>query len=395
VTAPSSSLDWPFFDPRHRTFATDLAAWARAHVAPPTESDVDAQCRTLVADLGAGGWLRHAVGGTAYGGASDTIDTRTICLARETLAWHSGLADFAFGMQGLGSGAITLFGTDDQKRRYLPAVAGGTAIPAFALSEPGAGSDAAAVQCEARRTGDEFTITGEKMWISNGGLADFYVVFARTGEAPGAKGISAFIVDADRPGLDASDRIDVMAPHPLARMVFSGCRVPAAQRVGDAGQGFKVAMATLDMFRISVAAAAVGFARRALAVALGRATTRAMFGQTLGDFQLTQAKLATMATGIDAAALLTYRAAWLRDRGHRVTVEAAMAKLTATETAQQVIDAAVQICGAQGVVRDEPVERLYRDIRPLRIYEGATEVQQLIIGRGLIQAYREQVAAGA
>jgi acyl-CoA dehydrogenase len=386
-------LDWPFFDARHRTFATELEAWAGQHVQPDHSTDVNTQCRALVSSLGDAGWLRYAVGGMAYGGAAENIDTRTICLARETLAWHSGLADFAFGMQGLGSGAITLFGTDAQKLRYLPAVAKGAAIPAFALSEPAAGSDAAALQCRAKQVGDQYIIDGEKTWISNGGLADFYVVFARTGEAPGAKGISAFVVEPDRPGFACADRIDVMAPHPLARLTFTECRIPASQRIGEAGQGFRVAMATLDMFRISVAAAAVGFARRALDEALRRATTRTMFGQTLGDFQLTQAKIATMASGIDAAALLTYRAAWLRDRGQRVTIEAAMAKLTATETAQQVIDAAVQICGAQGVVREEPVERLYREIRPLRIYEGATEIQQLIIGRGLIQAYREHGAA--
>jgi acyl-CoA dehydrogenase len=346
-----------------------------------------------VHDLGEAGWLKHAVGGTAYGGAVDRIDIRTVCLARETLAWYSGLADFAFAMQGLGSGAITLFGTDAQKRRYLPGVACGTAIASFALSEPDAGSDVAALQCRARRVGDDYIIDGEKTWVSNGGLADIYVVFARTGEAPGAKGISAFVVETGTPGFACAERIEVMAPHPLGRLTFTDCRIPASQLVGEAGRGFAVAMATLDVFRISVAGAALGFARRALHEALRRATSRQMFGQTLGDFQLTQGKLSAMVTGIDAAALLTYRAAWLRDRGERVTVEAAMAKLTATETAQQVIDAAVQMCGALGVVSEEPVERLYREIRPLRIYEGATEVQQLIIGRGVLQAYRDHEAA--
>jgi acyl-CoA dehydrogenase len=386
-------LDWPFLEPRHRVLAEGLDAWAREHIQADQPSDVGEACRSLVRRLGDAGWLKHAIAGTAYGAAGETIDTRAICVARETLAWHSGLADFAFAMQGLGSGAITLFGSEAQKRRYLPAVAKGTAIAAFALSEPTAGSDAAAVQCEARRVGDEYIINGEKTWISNGGIADFYVLFARTGEAPGAKGISAFVIEPDTPGFTCAERIDVMAPHPLARMTLIDCRVAASQRLGEAGHGFKVAMATLDTFRISVAAAALGFARRALDEALERATSRAMFGQTLGDFQLTQATLSTMVTGIDAAALLTYRAAWLRDRGHRVTVEAAMAKMTATETAQQVIDAAVQMCGAQGVVSEEPVERLYREIRPLRIYEGATEVQRLIIGRGVIQAYRNRGAA--
>jgi acyl-CoA dehydrogenase len=387
-------LDWPFLEPHHRTFAERLDEWARQHIDPTHVEDVDQACRALVRSLGDAGWLKHAVGGTAFGGAADRIDTRAVCLARETLAWHSGLADFAFGMQGLGSGAITLFGTDAQRQRYLPGVANGTIIPAFALSEPDAGSDVAALACRARRVGDEYVLDGEKTWVSNGGIADIYVVFARTGEAPGAKGISAFVIEARTPGFACAERIEVMAPHPLARLTFTDCRIPATQLVGEPGRGFAIAMATLDVFRISVAAAALGFARRALHEALQRATSRRMFGQTLGDFQLTQGKLSAMVTGIDAAALLTYRAAWLRDRGQRVTVEAAMAKLTATETAQQVIDAAVQMCGALGVTSEEPVERLYREIRPLRIYEGASEVQQLIIGRGVLQAYRDHEAAG-
>jgi acyl-CoA dehydrogenase len=382
-------LDWPFFEPRHRGFAEDLDVWARRHVQVGEPSNLDAHCRSLARALGDAGWLKYAIGGTSYGGAADNIDTRAICLARETLAWHSGLADFVFALQGLGSGAITLFGSDAQKAKYLPRVASGTAIAAFALSEPGAGSDAAALQCHARAEGDQYVIDGEKMWISNAGLADFYVVFARTGEAPGAKGISAFLVDADAPGFACTERVDIMAPHPLGRLTFTNCRVGAGQRLGEAGQGFKIAMATLDTFRISVAAAALGFARRALDAALQRTTSRTMFGQPLSDFQLTQAKLSAMVTGVEAAALLTYRAAWLRDRGQRATVEAAMAKLTATETAQQVIDAAIQMFGAQGVVHDETVERLYREIRPLRIYEGATEVQQLIIGRGIVQTHRD------
>ncbi|MET0856456.1 MAG: acyl-CoA dehydrogenase family protein, partial [Telluria sp.] len=297
---------------------------------------------------------------------------------------HSGLADFAFAMQGLGSGAITLFGSEANKAKYLTRVGRGDAISAFALSEPDAGSDVAAMQCAAVQDGDHYVLNGEKTWISNGGIADLYVVFARTGEAPGARGISAFIVDAGLPGFEIAERIDVIAPHPLARLKFTDCRVPVANRLGEAGKGFKVAMATLDIFRTSVAAAALGFARRALDEALARATTRKMFGKTLADFQLTQAKLAQMATGIDAAALLTYRAAWQRDQGQRVTKEAAMAKLTATETAQQVIDAAVQMFGGLGVVSEQPVERLYREIRSLRIYEGATEVQQLIIAREML-----------
>lgn len=382
-------LDWPFFDARHRELAHSLGDWcAHALADEAHDGDVDAQCRSLVRRLGEAGWLRHAVAGTAHGGAAEAIDTRAICLLRETLAWHHGLADFAFAMQGLGSGAISLQGTAEQRARYLPKVARGEAIAAFALSEPDAGSDVAAMQCSARDDGDAYVLDGEKTWISNGGIADFYVVFARTGEAPAARGISAFIVDAGLPGFEIAERIAVIAPHPLARLRFTGCRVPKAQRVGAAGEGFKVAMRTLDVFRTSVAAAALGFGRRALHEGLQRASSRPMFGQTLGDFQLTQAKLAQMATTIDSAALLTYRAAWQRDQGRAITREAAMAKMAATEGAQQVIDAAVQLWGGAGVVHGNIVESLYREIRALRIYEGATEVQQLIIGRDLLKEGR-------
>jgi acyl-CoA dehydrogenase len=378
-------LAWPFFEPRHAALEQALDAWAAQHIAHGHGDDVDAACRQLVRQLGEGGWLRHAIGGTAHGGVGESIDTRAICLIRETLARHNGLADFAFAMQGLGSGAISLFGSEANRADYLPRVARGDAIAAFALSEPQAGSDVAAMQCAAVRDGDHYVLNGEKTWISNGGIADFYVVFARTGEQPGARGISAFIVDADTPGFAIAERINVIAPHPLARLTFTDCRIPAAKRLGEAGQGFKVAMATLDVFRTSVAAAALGFARRALDEALARATQRQMFGQVLADFQLTQAKLAEMATGIDTSALLTYRAAWQRDQGGKVTKEAAMAKLHATETAQQVIDAALQMFGGLGVVSGQIVESLYREIRALRIYEGATEVQQLIIARELLK----------
>ncbi|MFC5496898.1 acyl-CoA dehydrogenase family protein [Caenimonas terrae] len=398
-------LDWPFFEQRHRDLARGLDAWAAQNIPQKHGPDVDAECRALVKSLGAAGWLNHAVGtpvtvrpelveGPARGlrqtqPERSEIDTRSICLIRETLARHSGLADFAFAMQGLGSGAISLQGTPAQKERYLGNVARGEAIAAFALSEPEAGSDVAAMQCSARIEGEHAVLDGEKTWISNGGIADFYVVFARSGEAPGARGISAFIVDAGTPGFEIAERIEVIAPHPLAKLRFTGCRVPLSQRIGAAGEGFKVAMRTLDVFRTSVAAAALGFARHAMDEALRRATTRRMFNQRLGDFQLTQASLAQMATTIDSSALLVYRAAWQRDQGRNVTKEAAMAKLAATEGAQRVIDAAVQIFGGQGVVSGEPVEMLYREIRALRIYEGATEVQQLIIGRELLKSAGE------
>jgi len=385
--ADMSCLDWPFFEPRHRELAQSLDAWAREHLAHAHGDDVDAECRMLVRLLGDGGWLKHAVAGIGHGGASEVIDTRSICLVRDTLARHSGLADFAFAMQGLGSGAISLAGTPQQRGRWLPRVARGEAIAAFALSEPDAGSDVAALSCAARVDGDHAVLDGEKTWISNGGIADFYVVFARSGEAPGSRGISAFVVEAGTPGFEIAERIQVIAPHPLARLRFTNCRVPLDQRIGTPGEGFKVAMRTLDVFRTSVAAAALGFGRRALDEALHRATTRPMFGQRLADFQLTQAKLAQMATTLDAASLLTYRAAWQRDLGRPVTKEAAMAKMSATEGAQQVIDAAVQLWGGLGVVSEQPVERLYREIRALRIYEGATEVQQLIIARELLKEF--------
>jgi len=393
-------LNWPFFDPHHAELARALDCWAAANLhdahAGAHGEDVDAICRALVARLGRDDWLRHAVAGVTYGGAGQAIDTRALCLVRETLARHAGLADFAFAMQGLGSGAISLFGSEQQKRAWLPRVARGQAIAAFALSERGAGSDVAALTCTARRDGDDWVLDGEKTWVSNGGIADFYTIFARTGDgAPkrerrqagsSSDGISAFILDAVTPGLDIAERIDTMAPHPLARLRLSGCRIPAHCLLGAEGQGFKVAMATLDVFRTSVAAAALGFARRALDEALRHVGSCAMFGKTLADFQLTQAKLAQMALDIDAAALLTYRAAWLRDAGGRVTAAAAMAKLAATESAQRVIDHAVQLFGVRGVQHGAPVERLCREIRALRIYEGASEVQLLIIARELLAA---------
>ncbi len=384
-----SYLEWPFFDAHHADLERDLDAWAARNLEHFHGADVDAACKERVSSLGAGGWFRYAVAGRENGGKADQIDTRAICLIRETLARHDGLADFCFAMQGLGSGAISLFGAPDQKRAYLPGVSSGQMIAAFALSEPLAGSDVAAMTCAARLEGDYYVLDGAKTWISNGGIADFYVVFARTGEA-GSRGISAFIVDANTSGLEIAERIEVIAPHPLARLEFRNCRVPKNRLIGEPGQGFKIAMSTLDVFRTSVAAAALGFARCALHESLGRATSRTMFGQTLADFQLTQAKLADMATAVDSSALLVYRAAWMRDRGERVTKEAAMAKMTATEEAQRVIDNAVQIFGGLGVTRGSVVESLYREVRTLRIYEGATEVQQMIIAREVLKSFKER-----
>lgn len=385
----ASWLDWPFFDQKHHELAQSLEDWCAATLQSVDHSDTDAACRHLVAQLGRSGWLQFAVPqgpDGSWGGRWPQIDSRAVCILRETLARHDGLADFAFAMQGLGSGAISLAGSDALRQHYLPRVASGQAIAAFALSELDAGSDVAAMACAAVADGDDYVLDGEKTWISNGGIADFYCVFARTGEAPGARGISAFVVDADTPGLTIADRIDVMAPHPLATLRFEACRIPRTQMLGAPGQGFKLAMMTLDIFRASVAAAALGFARRALDEALTRATSRKMFGQRLADLQLTQAALGDMACDIDAAALLTYRAAWLRDvKGVRTTREAAMAKMAATESAQRVIDRALQMFGGAGVVSGAPVEKLYREIRALRIYEGATEVQKLIIARELLK----------
>ncbi len=380
-------LDWPFFETSHAALAASLETWADARLGALAHGgNVDDTCRALVKALGEGGWLRYAVA-KSHGGQLEKLDSRSLCLIRETLARHDGLADFAFAMQGLGSGAISLAGSDAIKQHYLPRVATGEAIAAFALSEPDAGSDVAAMSTRAELQGDHYVLDGQKTWISNGGIADFYCVFARTGEAPGARGISGFVVDAGTPGLTIAERIDVIAPHPLATLRFENCRVPVGKRLGAAGGGFKVAMQTLDIFRASVAAAALGFARRALEETIARATSRKMFGQTLADFQLTQAAVADMATGIDSAALLTYRAAWLRDiKGGRATREAAMAKMVATENAQQIIDRAVQVFGGEGVRSGNIVERLYREIRALRIYEGSTEVQKLIIARETLKA---------
>jgi len=394
--ADTSYLAWPFFDEGHREFAREVERWA-AEVLPPLltgsedSSDAVYACvARLVAEMGRTGLLRACVP-AAYGGLRKNLDVRSLCLAREILGRASGLADFALAMQGLGSVPITLYGSEAQKRAFLPRVSAGTAIAAFALSEPDAGSDVAATAATATREGDSWRLDGTKTWISNGGLAAHYVVFARSGEAPGAKGLSAFIVDADTPGLDASERIEVIAPHPLATLRLKGCRVPADRLLGRPGEGFKIAMATLDSFRSPVGPAALGFARRAMDEAGARAHKRRMFGKALAEFQLTQVKLGEMALSIDASALLIYRAAWTKDvLGGRITREASMAKLFATETAQQVIDAAVQLFGGLGVVRGTTVERLYREIRALRIYEGASEVLKLIVGSRALEAAAEQ-----
>jgi acyl-CoA dehydrogenase len=379
-------LDWPFFGESHRAFAGALDRFvASGAIAGIDHDDVDRSCRKLARALGEASLLDVAV--APPDGDASAIDSRSVCLARETLAFQDGLADFAFAMQGLGSGAVATAGSDEQRRLVLPKVRSGEWVAAFALSEREAGSDVAAMACAARDEGNGYCLDGHKTWISNGGIADVYTVFARTGEAPGARGISAFLVFPDDPGFSIAERIEIMAPHPLAALNFEGCRLPADRRLGGPGEGFKIAMRTLDIFRASVAAAALGFARRAFDEALAHAKSRKMFGATLADLQLTQAALGEMAAEIDAAALLTYRAAWRRDvQQLPTTVEAAMAKMTATETAQRVIDRALQMFGGRGVRRGEIVESLYREIRALRIYEGATEVQKLVVARELIKS---------
>ena len=385
-----SHLEWPFFNDHHRALAEQLNAWCEQQkLSALDDSDVYAACADLVARMGRDGWLKYAVPSGQQGelgGALPQLESRSLCLIRETLGRHHTLADFAFAMQGLGSGAISLGGNQQLQQRYLPKVAAGKAIAAFALSEPDAGSDVAALSCAAVADGNDYVLNGHKTWISNGGLADFYCVFVRTDVSAGSRGISAFVVDADTPGFHIEQRIDVMSPHPLALLRFDQCRVPAANMLGELNQGFKLAMRTLDVFRCSVAAAALGFARRALAEGLAHARKRSMFGQALVDFQMTQAAFGDICAHIDSSALLTYRAAWVRDEAGRTpTAETAMAKMVSTESAQWVIDRVLQMFGGQGVVTGNTIERLYRDIRALRIYEGATEVQKLIIARELLK----------
>ena len=379
-----SFLQWPFFNDEHQALATRLDEWANRHLPTLTADehhDLDGTCKAIVKALGEAGFATYAVPASA-GGHHEKLDVRSLCLIRETLARHNALADFAFAMQGLGSGPISLFGSEAQQAAYLNDVATGDKIAAFSLSEPEAGSDVAAMSCSARREGDEWVLSGTKTWISNAGIADFYTVFGRTDDTGGAKGISCFIVEAGTPGFEVTERIDLVAPHPLGTLTFDECRIAESQLVGEEGKGFGIAMATLDVFRSTVAAAALGMARRALDETLNYTAERNIFGGKLGDLQLVQAKIGEMALGVDSSALLVYRAAWTKDcAAERVTREAAMAKYHATETAQQVIDSAVQLHGGKGVTKGYIVEALYRDIRALRIYEGASEVQTTIIAR--------------
>ena len=381
--ADKSFLTWPFFEDRHRELSEALDAWCRANLGAVDHADTDAACRQLVTLLGEAGFAAHS-------GAEDgKLDVRTLCLIRETLARHDGLADFSFAMQGLGTGAISLFGSEEQKAKWLPQTRSGKAISAFALTEPGSGSDVAANKMTATLDGNHYILNGQKTWISNGGIADVYTVFARTGEAPGTEGMSAFVMPADADGLSIAERLETIAPHPLATLNFDNVRLPATAMIGSSGQGFKIAMSVLDVFRSTVAAAALGFARRALDESLDRVTTRHVQGAPLFDLQMAQGHIADMALDIDAAALLVYRAAWTKDSGApRVTREAAMAKLFATDQAQVIIDKAVQLHGGDGVKSGETVEKLYREIRALRIYEGASDVQRVIIARQALGAHQ-------
>ena len=389
---PAKHLEWPFLDDAHRELGARATHWVATQQVD--HADTDAACREWVSRLGQAGFLRYCVP-RDHGGALSAIDSRSLCVLRETLAHHDALADFAFAMQGLGTGSITLFGSQELKQRYLPNVGAGKAIAAFALSEPEAGSDVAAMAMTAAPDGNtHMRLDGRKTWISNGGIADHYVVFARTGEAPGARGLSAFMVDADAKGLSVEERIEVIAPHPLATLRFDNVRIPVTNRLGAPGEGFKVAMATLDIFRSTVGAAALGFARRALHEMTERAATRKLFGAPLGELQMTQGALADSITDVDTSALLVYRSAWTKDNGAaRVTSEAAMAKMHATEAAQRVIDRAVQLFGGKGVTKGVKVEELYREIRALRIYEGATEVQKVVIAREALKNHAAGKAA--
>ncbi|WP_333696046.1 acyl-CoA dehydrogenase family protein [Phaeobacter italicus] len=381
--ADKTFLSWPFFEDRHRSLAAELDDWAAEALGDVDHSDTDAACRSLVTALGEAGWTQHSAAMTG-----ERLDVRSLCLIRETLARHDGLADFAFAMQGLGTGAISLFGTQAQQQEWLPLTRAGKAMSAFALTEPQSGSDVANSTMTATLDGDSYVLNGEKTWISNGGIADVYTLFARTGEAPGAKGLSAFVVPAGLPGFEVVERLDTIAPHPLARLRFSDCRIPKSALLGQSGQGFKIAMSVLDVFRSTVAAAALGFARRALDEALSRVSARHVQGAPLADLQMVQGHIADMALDVDAAALLVYRAAWAKDSGAaRITREAAMAKLFSTDQAQLVIDKAVQLHGGDGVRRGEKVEELYRDIRALRIYEGASDVQRVVIARQTLAAH--------
>lgn len=387
----TSYMDWPFFEEHHRTLAAEIRVWAEREIAPmekdePRGAELDRVCTTLVRELGSAGWLRRAVT-SSYGGISETLDVRSLCIIRETLASYSGIADFVFALQGLGAGPITLFGSDELKRRYLPRVAAGEAIAAFAISEADAGSDVGSMRTTATRDGESYVIDGEKSWISNAGIADFYIVFCRLREPENGKHV-ALVVDSSTAGLTITARGDITAPHSIGTVSFTGCRVPATCVVGVPGKGMSVALGTLDVFRATVGAAALGFARRALDETLSHVTDRKVFGARLADMQLTQARIATMATDIDASALLIYRAAWAHDcRPQRVTREAAMAKWFATEAAQRTVDSAVQLLGGRGVVAGATVERLYREVRALRIYEGTSEIQQLVIANQVLAPY--------
>ena len=388
--ADTSFLDWPFFDDEHRRLACDVATWAEAEIAPleSKENDVEQLTRDFARSLGDAGWLRYSVP-AAYGGAREKLDVRSICLIRDTLARHSGIADVAFAMQGLGSGSISLAGSEALKGAYLPRVREGKQIAAFAMTEPDGGSDVAAMRTTATEDGDTFVLNGTKTFISNAGIADHYVVFARTADQ-GTKGLSAFVVDATTPGLAVTEKQELLAPHAIGSLGFSNCRVPRSQLLGRVGDGFKIGMATLDIFRSTVGAAGLGFARRALDEAVGYADRRKAFDQTLADFQMVQDRIAQMAIDVDAAALLVYRSAWVRDtQAERVTREASMAKYFATEAAQRVVDSALQIHGGRGVIAGTAVERLYREVRALRIYEGANDVQKLIIAGQVLKEHRD------
>jgi acyl-CoA dehydrogenase len=379
-------IELPFFTPEHRNLAPVVAQFTAREIEPHAgvEDDVEGLARHFVRLLAGAGFLNYAV-------AAPKLDIRALCLVRETLSYSSSLADLAFVMQGLGTYAIAQAAPDHVRDFWLARALQGKAIAAFALTEPEAGSDVAALKTEARRDGDAYIIDGRKRFISNAGIADFYTVFTRTGtRQDGRPMLSAFVVGSKMQGFSVVERTELIAPHPIGEIAFNGCRVPAEDMVGNEGDGFRLAMETLDTFRASVGAAACGMARRALDEAIRYASVRKQFGRLLCEHQLVQEKLAEMATELDAARLLVYRAAYLRDTSEaRVTRAASEAKLFATEAAGRIIDHAVQIHGGAGLVRGSVVERLYRDVRALRIYEGTSEIQKLVIAGQLLREHRE------
>ncbi|MGR3425089.1 MAG: acyl-CoA dehydrogenase family protein [Sagittula sp.] len=377
--------EFPFVEDRHRRLAAEVSAFAAAEPAFAEVEPEDGAAATVhfIRRMGEAGLLTHAV--CPPDDPARKPDSRSLAIIREVLSYHSAVADCAFAIQGIGSAPVSLFGSEDLRRRYLPGFRDGSLIPALALSEPQSGSDVAGTLTEAREDGDSYVLNGEKTWISNGGIADVYLVVARTGEAPGARGLSAFLVETGTPGFEVAP-FEIINSHPIAALRFNDCRIPRSVLLGTRGEGFRVAMANLDIFRPTVGACGIGFARRALDEALAHVSTRQVMGRALSENEVVRMRLADMAVELEQATLAVYQAVWLADCApRRSSWEASVAKLAATEAAQRIIDQAVQLFGGLGVRKGNVVERLYRDVRPIRIGEGASDVQRMIIARGLLR----------